>query len=433
MGSMETVRVLITGGAGFIGSHVADQLIAMGCKVAILDSLVPQVHPTGDWPLWLSTDIERRVKGDVRDRALVQNLLDDYRPHCVIHLAAEVGVGQAEVEIGKYVDNNVNGTATLLEAILDSNQSVPAELDGGLGGVRRLIVAGSMSAYGEGQWVCPVHGPVRTVRTPTDLLDGRWVPRCPYSATDDRCNEALQAAPIPEWASLRPGGVYAATKRDQEELSLLVGNARGLSVAVARFFNVYGPRQAANNPYTGIVVGFGARVRQGLRPRIYEDGGQLRDFVHVTDVARAVWTLVGSWQLTAAIRRWQTPAYQGPFNVGTGQPTSVLDVARLACQIIGDAEIEPEITGQFRAGDIRACVAEPSRIVELDWQPIIDVKAGIGQLYTEIAAAAPPEADLEAAHRQIETAGLLISQEPDPSLLEPGESEAEERAKPSWG
>jgi dTDP-L-rhamnose 4-epimerase len=426
-------RVLITGGAGFIGSHTADELIEQGCEVGILDSLVPQVHPSGTWPSWTNPKILARYQTDVRDLPAVLAALKEFQPHCIIHLAAEVGVGQAEVEMSRFVDANVRGTSVLLEAILLANDAVPTKtVEPGtpmLDGIRRLIVAGSMSSYGEGQWFCPTHGPVRVQRAANDLIAGRWHPRCPYE-TDDNvpCAVPLQMGQIPEWASQRPAGVYAMTKRDQEELATFVGNGRGLSVASARFFNVYGPRQAPTNPYTGVVVGFGARVRSGLAPRVYEDGHQARDFIHVSDVARALTVLVGSWQLPGAIRLWQTPAYQGPFNVGTGDATAILDVARWACQTLAGTVglLEPEIAGQYRVGDIRACIADPGRLIDLKWQPTKAPLEGIGELYAAMASEPPPEADLEAAHRQLETAGLLYSAAED-------ESGDEAPALPTWG
>lgn len=424
--SQEQVRVLITGGAGFIGSHVADALIDQGCEVSVYDSLIPQVHPSGNWPEYLNPKIAHRGRGDVRNAGLLLEALNTWRPHCVIHLAAEVGVGQAEVEIERFVDANVHGTAVLLEAILKSNQSVSP--DDRFGGVRRLIVAGSMSSYGEGQWACPKHGLVRVNRDGDAMLDGQWIPRCCYADDDGRpCAEPLGAMPIAEWASLRPAGVYAATKRDQEELCVLVGGPRSLSVAAARFFNVYGPRQSPTNPYTGVAVGFGMRARSGLPPRVYEDGGQLRDLIHVTDVAKAIGRLVGSWQLRSAVRLWQSSEYQGPFNVCTGQPTSVLEIAKMACRIVADSEVQPEVTGLFRAGDIRACVGDPSRLMKIGWTSTISAEDGLAQLYLQVAAGPAPVHDQDAAHRQVQEAGLLQSVLPD---ADPEENA--EPSKPTW-
>lgn len=421
--SSTVTRVLVTGGAGFIGSHVVDRLIADGYEVTVLDSLVPQVHGThepGWWPAWSVAAQGRgatHVRGDVRDREAVLQLLTDWRPDCVVHLAAEVGVGQAEVEIERYVDANVRGTAVLLDAILRANDSADDEE---ARGVRRLIVAGSMSAYGEGAWACATHGHVRPRRSVVDLVEGRWDPRCPFAGHEAApCpTPELQPAGTQEWAAHNPTGVYAATKRDQEDYALLVGANRGLSVAVPRFFNVLGPRQALRNPYTGVTAIFGARVRMGLRPRVYEDGRQVRDFVHVSDAAAAVVHLIGSWQLRRALRVWSDPAWVGPFNVGTGLATSVLDVAEAACVGVGNVlwlgdtgrpDVTPHVTGEYRTGDTRACVADPGRLTSLGWSPRVSVADGLAALYAEIAVAPVDDlpADPEAAHEQACSAGVV--------------------------
>jgi len=452
-------RVLITGGAGFIGSHAADLLLAQGYDVAILDSLVAQVHgeeaaKTGDWPEWTLDQVGNGLRhvylADVRDRTQVAAALVNFRPHVVVHLAAEVGVGQAEVEIERYVDANVRGTAVLLEEILRANDTVQDSDDG----VRRLVVAGSMSSYGEGAWTCPIHGLQRATRTAVDLASGIWAPRCFGPALEGGAGaceaaEPMAPAPVQEWASLRPLGVYAATKRDAEDLSLLVARARGLSVAVTRFFNVYGPRQAISNPYTGVCAIFAGRVLRGRAPLVYEDGGQLRDFVHVSDVARAIGVLCGNPETALAMRKWADPRTQGPFNVGTGIGTSILRVAELACEELGtqlvtgaeivDGEIRPvstepairpEVTGLFRTGDVRACLAaatvadgSPSRIGALGWQPTITADGpdgGLRHLFRSWRGTIP-DGDLDAAHTQIERAGLLhrpvsaVDEEPAPA------------------
>lgn len=437
-------RVLITGGAGFIGSHAADLLMEQGYDVAILDSLVAQVHgeeaaATGDWPDWTLEQVGRGLRNvylaDVRDRVQVATALSDFRPHVIVHLAAEVGVGQAEVEIERYVDVNVRGTAVLLEEVLKANDTVTDSDDG----IRRLVVAGSMSSYGEGLWECPVHGAQRVTRSAEDLASGSWVPRCLGPALEGRpgaCEAPGPMTPIglQEWASLRPSGVYAATKRDAEDLALLVARARGLSVAVCRFFNVYGPRQAIGNPYTGVCAIFAGRVLRKLAPRVYEDGGQLRDFVHVSDVAKAIAILCGSPETALAMRKWADPRAQGSFNVGTGIATSIWQVAQLACEELGtqlvtgaefvDGEIKPtateplvkpEITGAYRVGDVRACLAashgpggSPNRLGALGWSPEISPEGveGLRALFRSWRGQIPT-GDLEAAHAQIEGAGLL--------------------------
>jgi dTDP-L-rhamnose 4-epimerase len=419
-----TVRVVVTGGAGFLGSHVVDELVKMGCEVAVLDSLVSQVHgvhPVGWWPSWVNPAAQY-TRGDVRDRAVLAALLATTEPHVVVHLASEVGVGQAEVEIERYVDANVRGTAVLAEQILAYNDKVTADRDG----IRRVIVAGSMSSYGEGSYVCPEHGPVRPAREADRLINAEWTPACPYAAQG--CVHQLQPIPIAEWASLRPAGVYAATKRDQEELVAMSLGRRGCSVATARFFNLYGPRQSPINPYTGVAVGFATRVRNGVAPVVYEDGGQLRDFTHVLDAASAVAALVGSWQWAMASRRWADPAWQGPFNVGTGTPTSILSVAQLACAHAGaPVPLDPDVSGMCRNGDVRACYADTSRLRATGWTHTIEAADGLRELFETIAAAPPVAvADLDVAHNQVLDCGAGAI------MVEP--SDAEVQSEPAaWG
>lgn len=413
------VRVLVTGGAGFLGSHVVDALLKEGHKVAVYDSLVEQVH--GDlgngpltttkgtvvrWPEWCRAWNEVELwRGDVRDPEHLRSALASFRPDVVVHLAAEVGVGQAERAIERYVDANVRGTAVLLEAILAVNATVE-----GKRGIRRLVVAGSMSSYGEGLWFCPEHGTIRQQRRDVDVAAGGWTPACPH----DGCRSALEPTLTPEWSSLRPAGVYSATKRDQEEYALLVGRSTGLSVAVARFFNLYGPRQALGNPYTGVCAIFAARCMAGLAPRVYEDGGQVRDFVHVSDAASAVLTLVGPSEIRSAAREWASSSFGGVFNIGTGIGTTVLDVAELACEVIAP-HLRPEVTGIFRIGDVRACVAEPKRMIEgLGWQPRVEAHAGLSQLFRgwmEAGAPAVSVERLEAAHNEADELGVLLGGE----------------------
>lgn len=404
-------RVLITGGAGFIGSHLSDFLEAHGYNVGRLDSLVPQVHPSGDWPSW--SPIVNSWTCDVRDGAKVLDVLRQFRPQVVVHLAAEVGVGQAEYEIERYVDANVHGTAVLLESILKANDDVPDAFDG----VARFVVAGSMSSYGEGLYLCPKHGPVRPSRTGADLASGKWTPTC--NATAEACDEVLEIAQTPEWCSLRPSGIYALTKRDQEELSLLLSRSRGLSTAVTRFFNVYGPRQQPGNPYTGVTAIFGSAARRGVSPTVYEDGGQVRDFVHVSDVVAALAILVGDPNSKLSRRTWANPAYQGVFNVGTGRATTIKQVADLACEVLAPPSA-PNVTGQFRTGDVRACIANPTRMTELGWAPQVDTKQGLTDLfavYRELEIPTPPD-----AHAELGIRGLLYETKPDEDVAEGADS-----------
>jgi dTDP-L-rhamnose 4-epimerase len=312
-------HVLITGGAGFIGSHVADELLRAGHDVRALDSLVAQVHGDVQRPPYLADEVEL-VVGDVRDVEAVRRALNDV--DSVVHLAARVGVGQSMYELAEYAAANTAGTAVLLEALLERP-------------VRKLLVASSMSIYGEG-----AYEPAPAVeRTRTQLRRGEWEPRGPNG-------EELTPVPTPETKEPSLASVYALTKFDQERLGLLYGAAYSVPTVALRFFNVYGPRQALSNPYTGVLAIFAARLLNDRRPLVYEDGGQRRDFVNVADVARACRLAL---ELDGADGR--------AVNIGSGRSASVLEIADQLTRVLGK-EIEPELAGKFRAGDIRHCFAD---------------------------------------------------------------------------
>jgi dTDP-L-rhamnose 4-epimerase len=318
--------VLITGGAGFIGSHLADELVAAGYRVRALDNLVGQVHDGGVRPDYFNADVEL-IPGDVRNPDLVRGVLD--RIDAVVHLAARVGVGQSMYEPAAYASVNSLGTAVLLEALLERP-------------VRKLVVASSMSIYGEG-----AYEPVPALERSREQLErGEWEPR---GAGD----EELEPVPTPETKEPSLASVYALTKYDQERMSLLYGAAYDVPVVALRFFNVYGPRQALSNPYTGVLAIFAARLLNDRAPVVYEDGGQRRDFVHVTDVARAC---------RLALER--EGADGRAVNVGSGGSASVLEIADQLARGLGKA-IEPDLPGTFRAGDIRNCFADVSLAREL--------------------------------------------------------------------
>jgi len=262
-------RILVTGGAGFVGSHLVDELLRRGHTVRVVDALVPQVHgPDGTPPAYLPKEAEF-IRGDVRDRAVWRRALKDVR--VVFHDAAEVGVGQSMYEILRYVEANTVGTSIMLEELLSGTYAV-----------RKVIVASSMSIYGEGQYRCPSCGVVAPPLRPTEQLAARqWEMRCP------RCQQALTPEPTPETKPLIPTSVYAVTKRDQEELCLSVGRSYRLPTVALRYFNVYGTRQALSNPYTGVCAIFSARIKHRRRPIVFEDGAQTRDFTHVRDIVQA--------------------------------------------------------------------------------------------------------------------------------------------------
>ncbi len=314
-----TERVLITGGAGFIGSHLGDELLRSGYRVRSLDSLVEQVHGDAQRPAYLAEEIEL-VSGDLRDPEVVRRALDGVG--AVVHLAARVGVGQSMYQLAEYAAANTTGTAVLLEALLEHP-------------VRKLLVASSMSIYGEG-----AYEPAPAVERTRDQLErGEWDPHGPNG-------EELTPVPTPETKEPALASVYALTKYDQERLCLLYGAAYDVPAVALRFFNVYGPRQALSNPYTGALAIFASRLLNDRAPVIYEDGAQRRDFVHVRDVARAC---------RLALER--DGADGRAVNVGSGRNASILEVADALTQVLGK-EIEPELTGKFRAGDIRHCFAD---------------------------------------------------------------------------
>jgi dTDP-L-rhamnose 4-epimerase len=348
------VRVLVTGGAGFIGSHVADRLLEDGFEVRILDSLDPQVHDGP--PGYLSRDAEL-VVGDVRDGDAVARALDGV--DMLIHFAAAVGVGQSMYEIERYTSVNAVGAAVVLERALEVRDRL-----------EKIVVASSMSIYGEGLYRCPVEGVEATPppRAESQLAERRWELSCPS------CGAELEPLPTPESKPLQPLSVYAVGKRDHEELTLAVGRAYGIPATALRFFNVYGPRQALSNPYTGVAAIFASRLLNGRPPLVFEDGKQSRDLVHVRDVAAAV---------RAALEREAAP-YEA-VNIGSGRSVTVLDVAGTLARALG-VDIEPEVRNEYRAGDIRHCFGDVSRAKELlGWTPAVSFVEGMGELATWLA------------------------------------------------
>jgi dTDP-L-rhamnose 4-epimerase len=348
------VKVLVTGGAGFIGSHVVDRLLVDGAEVRILDSLEPQVHDGP--PGYLSADAEL-VVGDVRDRDAVARALAGVDR--LIHFAAAVGVGQSMYEIERYTSVNALGAAVVLERALEVRDRL-----------QKVVVASSMSIYGEGLYRCPVEDieVAPPPRPEAQLAERRWEVSCPS------CGAALEPLPTPETKPLQPLSVYAVGKRDHEELTLAVCRAYGIPATALRFFNVYGPRQALSNPYTGVAAIFAARLLNGRPPLIFEDGRQSRDFVHVSDVAAAV---------AAALE--PGTADDAAVNVGSGRSVSVLDVAQTLARAL-DVAVDSEVRNEYRAGDIRHCFGDPSRAREiLGWTPRTSFDDGMRELASWLA------------------------------------------------
>jgi dTDP-L-rhamnose 4-epimerase len=345
------MRVLITGGAGFIGSHLADRLLADGHAVRALDNLDPQVHPEGERPDYLDPAVELQV-GDVRDHEAVARALDGI--DAVVHFAAAVGVGQSMYEIERYTSINAIGAAVVLEEAVARRDAIG-----------KLLVASSMSIYGEGQYRNPKTGEsgiAPWLRPESQLAERKW-----DLLADD--GSPLEPEPTSEAKPLRPTSIYAINKRDHEEMFLATGAAYGIPAVALRFFNVYGERQALSNPYTGVAAIFSSRLINDRPPVVFEDGRQTRDFVDVRDIARC-----------CSLALEGDGADGRTVNVGTGVPTSVVDVARVIGEGLGK-QIEPEVKNEFRAGDIRHCYAD-TRLAEelLGFRAEIPFEAGMREL-----------------------------------------------------
>jgi dTDP-L-rhamnose 4-epimerase len=329
------MHVLITGGAGFIGSHLADRLLASGHRVRAFDSLDPQVHAGGARPSYLDGEVEL-VVGDVRDHDAVAGALDGIER--VVHFAAAVGVGQSMYEIERYTSVNAIGCAVVLEEVVERRDAID-----------KIVVASSMSIYGEGQHRNPQTG--ESGLAPGLRPDAQLARRAWDVLADD--GTSLEPEPTAETKPLRPTSVYAVGKRDHEEMTLAVGAAYDIPAVALRFFNVYGERQALSNPYTGVAAIFASRFLSQSAPLVFEDGRQTRDFIDVRDIARGCeLALDGSGADGCAV------------NLGTGRPTSVLDVATVLADGLG-VDLEAEVVGRYRAGDIRHCYADPRLAEEL--------------------------------------------------------------------
>lgn len=341
-------RVLITGGAGFIGSHAADALLDAGCDVRLLDNLCAQVHGRhGQRPAYLNQDAELIV-GDVADQSAVERALRGVDK--VLHLASSVGVGQSMYDIESYVRTNELGTAVLLQALTKHP-------------VERLVVASSMSIYGEGSGRTSDGREVTLEERSTDQLRrGLW-------ELSDRHGRPIEPIPTAETKQPTLSSVYALNKFAQERMSLIVGKAYGIPTVALRFFNVFGPRQALSNPYTGVLAIFAARLLNDRPPLVFEDGQQRRDFVHVRDVARACVLVLNS------------DRSDDVFNVGSGQSRTIFSVARDLARVMRRPAVVPTITGKYRAGDIRHCFADIRKSRELlGFEPSVSFDDGLDEL-----------------------------------------------------
>ncbi len=372
-------QILITGGAGFVGSHLADGLLAAGHSVRILDDLTPQVHTNSARPGYLSHDVDLIV-GDVRDPNRLREVLAGV--DVIYHFAATVGVGQSMYEIARYMSVNTQGTAELLQAMLDAKLTP-----------EKLIVASSMSIYGEGRYTCSGCGQTAApaVRSVAQLRAGTWELSC------DTCGGVLKPVPTDETKPSDIGSVYALSKRDQEQLCLIYGQNYDLPVTALRFFNIYGSRQALSNPYTGVAAVFASRMLNGNAPMIFEDGEQMRDFVSIHDIVRA------------NILAMERPESDGEvINIGCGTPITIRRVAEILARALGK-EVTPLIANKYRAGDIRHCYADISKARRLlGYEPQVTHEEGFRELAQWLKQQEAGEVDdrADTMLRELSTYGL---------------------------
>ena len=368
-----TERVLVTGGAGFIGCHVVRLLLAQGHEVRVLDSLIDQVHRNTLTRNPVLNDVEL-IRADVRDLDQVTDALEGV--DSVIHLAAEVGVGQSMYAIDRYVSVNDGGTAVLFQALIDRP-------------VRRVVVASSMSVYGEGLYRTAGGERLTDVVRPATRAGGGWDPLGPDGAP-------LSPIATPEWKAPNLASVYALTKYVQERLTLTVAPAYGMEGVALRLFNVYGPGQALSNPYTGVLAIFASRLQNRERPMVFEDGEQRRDFVHVDDVARAFLLALEHPQAAGQV-----------FNIGSGRDVSILEVGAALARAMGVPHLTPEVMGKARVGDIRHCFADISLAREvLGFAPRRSFDDSLGEL-AEWVRLQQAEDRVHDARRELEQRGLV--------------------------
>jgi len=370
-------KILVTGGAGFIGSHTVDALIERGDTVRVFDNLNSQVHGiSAEKPHYLHKDAEF-VRGDMRERDSLRKAIEGI--DIIIHDAAEVGVGQSMYSIDQYISTNVGGTGVLWDILVNVSNNV-----------EKVLVASSMSNYGEGRYVCRAHGKISPKPRPIEQMRaGQWEMLCPT------CEQPAITIPTDEDKEMHCTSVYAQSKKDQEVYSLMIGEAYKIPTVACRYFNCYGPRQSLNNPYTGAAAIFSSAIKNGKAPLIYEDGHQKRDFIHVKDLVRAKLMLLDSSESNYQV-----------FNIGRGKPGSILEVAKTLIEIFGKS-LTPDVIGKFRNGDIRHCYADTSKISALGFEPELSLKEGL----TDLVAWGDQEtavSRIEDAHQELVARGLVV-------------------------
>ncbi len=372
------LKVLVTGGAGFIGSHTVDKLLEEGYEVRIFDNLDPQVHGEEQRrPSWMPREAEFMF-GDVRDYDGFKRAVEDVE--IIIHAAAAVGVGQSMYEISPYISANVMGTANLWDILVNEKNKV-----------EKVLIASSMSIYGEGAYRCAEHGlQYPKLRGEAQLKKREWRMLCPV------CQQPVKPAPTKESKPLYCTSVYAQSKKDQEEYSLIIGQTYNTPTTACRFFNVYGTRQSLSNPYTGAAAIFLSRIKAGNPPLIYEDGEQLRDFISVHDIVKAELMLMKD-----------SRADYHSYNIGAGQTTSIKQLAETLIELTApNSGLEPEIVGKYRAGDIRDCYADITEISQLGFKPGVSLKEGLKEL-AEWSLNAESRDEVDNAHSELVKRGLV--------------------------
>ena len=371
--------VLVTGGAGYIGSHLVDALVAREYSVTVLDNLEPQVHRSGTWPSYANPEA-KYVKGDVRDRSVFEPLI--LASQAVVHFGAAVSIGQSMYQVDRYVDVNTRGTALLLDILVNTKHKV-----------EKVIVASSIGVYGEGAYTCATHGAVApTIRPEQQLAARDWEQHCPH------CGTHVISIPTPEDKTLYRDNIYSMTKYHQEEMVLLIGKTYGIPSVAPRFFNVYGPRQSLSNPYAGVAAIWLSRLLNGKQPIVFEDGGQLRDFVSIHDVVDCLVLML------------ENPgADYLPVNVGSGQTITILDVARLLGRLLG-SPIEPQIAQAGRKFDIRHNTADITRArATLGFVPKVALDQGFAELITWAKTTPDVAVDFfDKAMQELKDKGLLV-------------------------
>jgi dTDP-L-rhamnose 4-epimerase len=370
--------ILVTGGAGYIGSHLVDALVVRGYRVVVLDSLEPQVHRSGAWPAYGNAGATY-VRGSVTDRAVFQPLIT--AADAVVHFAAAVSVGQSMYQIERYVDVNTRGTGILLDVLVNERHHV-----------EKLIVASSVGVYGEGAYWCADHGDQFPGLRPAEQLVAKaWEPRC------GACGRPLEARPTREDKPLYRDNIYSMTKYHQEEMVLLIGKTYGIPAVAPRFFNVYGPRQSLSNPYAGVAAIFLSRLLNDREPVVFEDGGQLRDFVSIHDVVDGL------------ILMLENPgADYLPVNLGAGERVSILQVAGTLARLLGKS-IEPKVLQTGRRFDIRHCFADIERArATLGFSPKVTLEQGMAELIEWARSGSDAAVDLfDHALGELQSRGLL--------------------------